>query len=149
MIPWIKDTYVEDVDGGIVIKFKKFLVEEGGNEISVSGTQNFIYAFSDTVGEGNGANRGKAGIDLSTGEVQAQPEKWNDIILDSDGKIRMQYVVSDPDPDAKLYFRRNSIYSSTLLLYPAEIRFSMPPENGKGTKSNAKGISYLPALQLI
>ena len=44
-------------------------------------------------------------IDLSTGEVPATPENGNDIILDSDilldsyGKIRMQYVVSDPDPD--------------------------------------------------
>ena len=99
MIPWIKDTYVEDVDGGIVIKFKKFLVEEGGNEISVSGTQNFIYAFSDTIGEGYGSNKGKAVIYLATGEFQVPPENWNYIILDSDGKFWMQYVASDPDPD--------------------------------------------------
>ena len=32
---------VEDLDVDIVIKFKKFLVEEGENKISVS--QNFIY----------------------------------------------------------------------------------------------------------
>ena len=45
---------VEAVDGDIVLKFKKFPVEEGENEISVSGPQKFIYAFSDTVGEGHG-----------------------------------------------------------------------------------------------
>ena len=33
------------------------------------------------------------------GEVQVSPENWNDIILESDGNIRMQYVVYDPDPD--------------------------------------------------
>ena len=44
------DASVEAVDVDIVLKFKKFLVEEGGNEISFSGTQNSIYAFSDTVG---------------------------------------------------------------------------------------------------
>ena len=44
-------------------------------------------------------------IDLSTGEVPAPPATGNNILLDSDilrdsdGKIRMQYVVSDPDPD--------------------------------------------------
>ena len=44
-------------------------------------------------------------IDLSTGEVPAPPETGNDILiysdilLDSDGKIRMQYVVSDPEPN--------------------------------------------------
>ena len=43
------DTSVEAVDGDIVLKFKKFLVEEGENEISAS--QKFIYAFDDTVGE--------------------------------------------------------------------------------------------------
>ena len=50
---------VEAVDGDIVLKFKKSLVEEGENEISVSGPQNFIYAFADTVGEGHGSNRAK------------------------------------------------------------------------------------------
>ena len=44
-------------------------------------------------------------IDLSTEEVPAPTETGkgvildSDIILDSDGKIRMQYVVSDTDPD--------------------------------------------------
>ena len=46
-------------------------------------------------------------------------------------------------------FRSNSVYSGTFLLYPPELRLSMPPENRKGTKRNAKGILSLPALQLI
>ena len=48
---------IEAVDGDIVLKFKKFLVGEVDNETSVSGNQKFIYAFSDTVGEGYGPNR--------------------------------------------------------------------------------------------
>ena len=46
----------------------------------------------------NGLNRGKAVISLSTGEVTLQPSPGNDILLDSDGKNWMQYVVSDFDP---------------------------------------------------
>ena len=91
------DAYIEAVYCDILLKFKKFLVEEGGDEISVS--QIFIYAFSDTVGEGNGSNRVKSVIEISTGEVPTPPETGNDILLDSDGKNWMQYVVSDPDPD--------------------------------------------------
>ena len=38
----------------------------------------------------------------------------------------------------RLYFleelRSNSVYSGTFLLYPAELRFPMPPKNGKGKK---------------
>ena len=63
----LTDASVEAVDGDIVLKFKKFLVEEGGNDIIVDGLQNFIYAFADTVGEGHGSNRGKAVINLSSG----------------------------------------------------------------------------------
>ena len=37
-------------------------------------------------------------------------------------------------------FQRNSVYSGTFLSYPEELRFSMPPENRKGKKRNAKGI---------
>ena len=50
-------------------------------------------------------DRYKSVIDLSTGEVKSTPSTVNaiilysDILLDSDGKIWMQYVVSDPDPD--------------------------------------------------
>ena len=40
-------------------------------------------------------------IGLSTGEFSAPLETGNDIILDSDGKIWMQYVVSDPHPDLR------------------------------------------------
>ena len=38
-------------------------------------------------------------IVLSTGEVPAPPATGYDILLDSDGKIWRQYVVSDPGPD--------------------------------------------------
>ena len=48
----LMDDSVEVVDGNIVLKFKKFLVEKGENEISAS--QNSIYTFYDTVGEGHG-----------------------------------------------------------------------------------------------
>ena len=48
------DASVESVDGDILIKFKKFLVGEGENEISV--IHNFIYTFADTVSEGHGSN---------------------------------------------------------------------------------------------
>ena len=61
------DNSVESVDGDIVIKFKKFLVEEEENYIIVGGTQKFIYEFSDTVGEGYGSNSGKSVINLSWG----------------------------------------------------------------------------------
>ena len=37
-------------------------------------------------------------IELSTGEVPAPPENGNAIILDNDGKICMQYILSGPDP---------------------------------------------------
>ena len=50
----LMDASVESVDGDIVLKFKKFLVEEGENDIIVDGPQNFIYAYDDTVGEGHG-----------------------------------------------------------------------------------------------
>ena len=56
-------------------------------------------------GERLSSNRVKSVIDLCTGEVPAVSANGNDIILDSDllldsdGKIRMQYVVSDPDTD--------------------------------------------------
>ena len=93
------DSYVEALYGDIVLKFKRLLVEEEDNEISVSGPQTFTYAFSDTVGEGHGSNRGKSVIDISTGQVPEPPANGNDILLDSDGKIQIQYVVSDPDLD--------------------------------------------------
>ena len=50
-----------------VMKFKKFLVEEGINDIIVDGPQNFIHAFSDTDGKVHGSNRGKAVINISLG----------------------------------------------------------------------------------
>ena len=95
------DDSVEAVDGDIVLKIKKFLVDYEENEICVSCPQNFIYAFSDTVGEGKVPNRGKSVIDLSAGEVPVPTATGDVILLDSDGKIRMQYVVSDHDPDVE------------------------------------------------
>ena len=93
------DASIESLDGDILIKFKKLLVEEGYNEISVSGTHNSVYAFSDTVGEGHFLKRGKAVIDFSTREVTAPLATEDDILLNIDVKIRMQYVVSDTDQD--------------------------------------------------
>ena len=61
------DFSVEALDGGIVINFKKFLIEEGQNYSIVDGPQNFIYAFSDSVGEVHGSNRGKYVINISLG----------------------------------------------------------------------------------
>ena len=52
-----------------MLKLKKFLLEEGGGEIIAGGTQNFIYAFSGTVGEGHGSNRGKAVINIISGGI--------------------------------------------------------------------------------
>ena len=61
----LMDVSVEAVDSDIVLKLKKFLVEEGGNDNIVDGPQNFIYAFADTVGEGYGSDRGKSTINIS------------------------------------------------------------------------------------
>ena len=63
----ITDDSVEAVDGDIVLKFNNFLVEEGENDIIVEVPQNFVYAFSDTVGEVHGSNRGKYVINISSG----------------------------------------------------------------------------------
>ena len=63
----IMDAYVEDVDGDIVLKFKKSLLGEGLNDIIVDCTQNFIYVFSDTIDEAHGSNRGKAVINIILG----------------------------------------------------------------------------------
>ena len=93
------ETYVEALDGDIVLKFKKFHVEEGENEISFSVQQNFIYSFSNAVSEAHASDRGKSVIYLIIGELLVPSLTGKDMLLDSDGKIRMQYVVSDPDPD--------------------------------------------------
>ena len=60
----LMDDSVEAVDSEIVLKFNKFLLQEGGGDIIVSGPQNFIYEFADTVGEVHGSNRGKVVIPL-------------------------------------------------------------------------------------
>ena len=46
-------------------------------------------------------------IGLSTGELPAPIATGNDILMDSYVKIRMQYVVSYPDPDNGGYYTRN------------------------------------------
>ena len=63
------DTSVETIYGDILLKFKKFLVEEGVNKIIVNSRHNFIYAFDDTVGDGHGSNRNKAVINNILGET--------------------------------------------------------------------------------
>ena len=93
------DAYVKAVYGDIVRKFNNFLVQEGENETGVWVPQNFIYAFSDTVGGGHGSKRGKAVIGLSTREMPVSPETGYDILLDSDRSIWMHYVISDHNPD--------------------------------------------------
>ena len=54
--------------------------KRGGYDIIVNNSQNFIYAFSDTVGEGRGSNRGKAVINLSLGGTSkasdTNKDKW-------------------------------------------------------------------------
>ena len=60
------DDSFEDLYGDIVLKFNKFLVEEGGNDIIFDGPQNFVYEFSETVGGVHGSNRGKSVINISS-----------------------------------------------------------------------------------
>ena len=40
-------------------------------------------------------------IGLGTGELRETPETGNDILIDIYGKIRIQYVVYDPEPDVR------------------------------------------------
>ena len=63
----LMNDYVEAIDGYIVLKFNKLLVEEEENDIIVDIPQNFIYEFDDNVGEGHGSNRGKYVIKSSSG----------------------------------------------------------------------------------
>ena len=60
------DASVEAVYGDIVLKFKKLLVEEGGNDMVFDAPQN-LSVFSGTVGEVHGSNRGKAVINIILG----------------------------------------------------------------------------------
>ena len=61
------DASLEAVYGEIVLKFKNFLLEEGGNEIIAGIPQNFIYEFSNTVGLVHGSNMGKYVINIILG----------------------------------------------------------------------------------
>ena len=62
------DASVETVDGDIVFKFKKLLVEEGENDIFVDIPQNFIYEFATTIAEVHGPNRYKSVMSISSCE---------------------------------------------------------------------------------
>ena len=57
-----------------MLKFKKFLVEEGENDIIVDGSHNFIYAYDATVSEGHGLNKRKAVINLLSGGTSKVPD---------------------------------------------------------------------------
>ena len=61
----LMDASSKAVYGGIVLKFKKFLVKEGENDIIVNGPHNFIYAFAYAVGERHESNMVKDVINLS------------------------------------------------------------------------------------
>ena len=63
----ITDDSIEAIYGDILLNFKKFLVGEEENAIIVDDTLNFIYAFSNTISEGHGSNRGKDVITISSG----------------------------------------------------------------------------------
>ena len=67
---------------------------------------------------------------LRTGKAPEPPETGNDIILGSDGKFWMQYVVYDPDPDAGYGTRGNMsitlIASETL----GVLDLGLPDESG-------------------
>ena len=121
---------IEAVDGDIVLKFKKFLVEEGENKISVNVPQKFTYAFVDTFGEEHGSNRDKALIELNTGEVLVRTETGNDIIIYSDGKFRMQYVVSNTDSDIRYETQETMDDNLTASNISGFVTLGLPAESG-------------------
>ena len=121
---------LEAVDGDIVLKFKKFLVEEGENKISVNVPQKFTYAFVDTFGEEHGSNRDKALIELNTGEVLVRTETGNDIIIYSDGKFRMQYVVSNTDSDIRYETQETMDDNLTASNISGFVALGLPAESG-------------------
>ena len=63
----LMDASVEAAYGDIVLKFKKFLVEDWGNYIIVDSPHRFIYEFAYTFDEGHGSNRGKDIININLG----------------------------------------------------------------------------------
>ena len=75
------------------------------------------------------------------GETDVIKVKVDDVVYNLWGMKEPDYVMR-----LGCIFWRNS---GTFLLYPEELCFLIPPENGKGTKRNSKGTPYLPALQLI
>ena len=76
------DTSVQALDGDIVIKFKKFLVEDRENDMIVDGNQKVIYAFAYTVNEETDSNRGKSVINIISGGTSKVSDsnqvKWLD-----------------------------------------------------------------------
>ena len=61
------DDSVEALNSDIVLKFKKFLVEQVENDIIVYGPQNLIYELFGTFGKGHGSNIEKAVINNISG----------------------------------------------------------------------------------
>ena len=63
-----------------MLKFNKFLVEEGGNDILVDVTHNFMHAFFDTVCDRHGSNRCKDVVNIISGGISKVPDpnqvKW-------------------------------------------------------------------------
>ena len=108
-----------------------------------------------SVGSSEGSNDGKlygsiGGISLVQGErieLGSSYEYTDGITLDLDRGINVGY--SFGSFKVGCIFRRNSVCPGTFLSYPAELCFPMPPENGKGMKRNATGMSPLPALQFF
>ena len=121
--------YIEAVDGGIVLKFNKFLLEEVENEIIVDGPQKIIYVFSDTVGERHGSNRVKAVINLSSGGrykvSDTNQGKWlSHGILEglARGFLALLAVVTDLLQDLPLLLPLGSRSTSTA----TTLKFSLP-----------------------
>ena len=69
-------------------------------------------------------------IDLSTGEVPSAAESGNDILIDSDVKIRMQYVVSDTDPDVGYGTRETMGVTLTASNKGGLVGLGFPDESG-------------------
>ena len=69
-------------------------------------------------------------IGLSTVEMPVPPAIWNDILLYSDGKIRMQYVVSDPDPDGGDVTQGTMAVTLTASKISVFVELGFPDESG-------------------
>ena len=120
----LMDAPIEAVDSDKVLKFKKFLLEEGGNDIIADGPQNLIHAFSDTIGEGYDSNRGKAVINISSGGTSKFSDtnrgkwlshgilaglEWGFLTLLAVGSALLQYLLLPVTTWFKIIEYRNSL----------------------------------------